>query len=432
MYHSTMKSVDAGRRVTSLDVLDKLYGGIPEGDLVNAFTLEQIELLQKAVVAASDSLSRMKPAPLPIGEIVYPGGWLGDNWRHGVFRKQLNCALLYEPRLLVHDPLSEYFFSDFSLLPEYKSLAVNGSVGVSGPRLWANHGRRVNQGDDVSAVRQDLKAIFAVLKKYEPLIREGIMVMRSQFPVLHRERHALEASVRADLGSATMLEVARAPVSLPLPRWDNLRGCHVVPAGGLLPKSETTQWSSEFYYLAKTLMFCDSAGALYAPPSLPELKLLEVKCAEYIRGRRSFAPSEAALSAVFKAIIPDMHLDPATAVKIRRSEESFNEWRRELRNVQRESVHVSEGDLPQLVEDLLGPKIEEVRKAVSGSAVLRRCAPKNLTVALISGMGALPGGVMSGALAAISSGVVGYLEEHYFRQGSDGSRPVIAALLHDS
>lgn len=254
--------------------------------------------------------------------------------------------------------------------------------------------------------------------------------MRSQFPVLHGERHALDASVRADLRSDVMIAAASRSEGVPLPRWDNLRGAQITPPGGFKKINDAAQWEPEFYYLAKTLMFSHSTGAMYAPASASELSLLQAKSAEYLKGRRSFAPSLPLIEEVFRTIAPDMQLDPATAVKVRNSEEAFDAWRRELRTLQRASAGVADDDMPQLVTDMLQPKIDEVRKAVSKSNALRSHAPKNLALALISGIGALPGGPAGAAAAAAATGVGGYLMDTFGRRQPDGSRPVIAALLH--
>lgn len=130
-------------------------------------------------------------------------------------------------------------------------------------------------------------------------------------------------------------------------------------------------------------------------------------------------------------MVPDLRLDPETAVQVRSSEEAFDAWRGELRSLQRASTGVADDDIPQLVKDVLQPKIDEVRKVVSKSGVLSRHAPKNLGLAIISGAGALPGGPFSAVAAAVTTGVGGYLMDTFGRRQLDGSKPVIAALLHE-
>lgn len=427
-----MTTPPTGQLVTSLDVLDDFFGGLPDADAAESLTAAQIDDLGTRVNAASQKLSRMKPSEEPIGDLIYPGGWLGNGWQHEVFRRELNCALLYQPRLLVHDPLAEYFFSDFGILPEVTLQGSNGIQMIHGAKLWANSGRRVNREGDINAVRADLKVIFSTLGHFEPLVRGGIVVMRSQFPVLGREWHALESSVRNDLRSDSMVEIAARQEGVPLPRWDNIRGLHASPPGGLQNPADPTRWKPEFYYLAKTLLFSGSLGARYAPASANELALLQAKSANYARGSQASAPSRPLVEEVLNQMAPDLTLDPDTAVKVRASEEAFNSWRIELRELQRASAGLSDEELPQLVIDRMQPRINEVRKAVSKSDVLRRNAPKNLALAFIAGISAIPGGPGVAAFAAATTGVGGSLMDMYGTRHLDGSKPVIAALLHQN
>lgn len=427
-----MTTPAAGELVTSLDVLDDFFGGLPDADVADSLTAAQIDDLGTRVNAASQKLSRMKPSAEPIGDLIYPGGWLGSGWQHDIFRRELNCSLLYQPRLLVHDPLAEYFSSDFNILPEVTLKGHNEFRSIHGARMWANTGRCVNREGDIAAVRSDLKGILETLRYFEKLIRTGTIVLRSQYPILSREWHALDSSVRADMRSSPMAEVAAPNKGMPLPRWDNLRGGQATPPGGLLNPADPTRWKPEYYYLAKTLMFSGSAGAHYAPASPNELALLQAKSATLSRGNQASAPRRPLVEEVLRQMAPDLTLDPDTAVKVRASEEAFNSWRIELRELQRASVGLSNEELPQLVSDRMQPRIDEVRKAVSKSDVLKRNAPKNLGLALIAGISALPGGPGVAAFAAATTGVGGSLMDMYGPRHLDGSKPVIAALLHQN
>lgn len=425
-----MVITEAGRLVTSLDVLDDLFDGLPNDETVEHMSALQIDDLGAKVNANAEKLSRIKPITSRPGDLVYPGGWLGNGWQHQIFRRELNCALLYEPRLLVHDPLAEYFFSDFSQLPEVTLKLADGSIMTHGARMWANSGRRTHRLDNIAAIREDLKAIFQLLRLFEPLIRNGTVVMRSQFPLLSREWHALDSSVRADMKTSSLVQIAEHQEGMPLPRWDNLRGLHVAPPGGLLDPADPKQWQPEFYYLAKSLMFSNSAGAQYAPSTENELALLKAKVASTQRGVRALAPSAHLIEEVLRQMIPDLHLDPATAVKVHQSEEAFDEWRRELRELQLTSKGVVDEDLPQLVSDKMQPRIGGVRKAVSKSEVLREKAPKNIALAIVSAISSFSSGPADMGVAAVATGVGGALLDMYGRNQLDGSQPVIAALLH--
>ena len=85
-----MTTPPAGELVTSLDVLDDFFGGLPDADVAESLTAAQVDDLGTRVNAAAQKLSRMKPSAEPIGDLIYPGGWLGNGWQHEVFRRELN------------------------------------------------------------------------------------------------------------------------------------------------------------------------------------------------------------------------------------------------------------------------------------------------------------------------------------------------------
>lgn len=131
-------------------------------------------------------------------------------------------------------------------------------------------------------------------------------------------------------------------------------------------------------------------------------------------------------------LVPDLTLDPSTAVKVRASEESFEEWRSALRDVQREAATLSsEDDLKQLVEDRMRPQVEAVTKSVSVSESLRATAGSTVAAAVIgAGTGPLTGATLKGSIAGASAAAVAtWITNAYRARRRDGSSAVIAALL---
>lgn len=419
--------------VSVLDVLEGFFGGVPELEAVRALTLGQVDELGELVTQSAESLALQREGPSELGELVYPGGWLARGWGQELFRVELNCALLYEPRLLIHDPLAEYYFASFNTLPKMRSIKGRaGSIVYGGPDLWANHGRRVHRGDDIDGIRADLVRIVRFLVDVEPLIRSGVVALRSQWPTIRRCQRHLMASCIADMASPKML-MAAGTASFEgglLPRWDNVRGLQVTPPGGLLNPDDPAQWEPEFFYLAKTLAVADAAGAVYAPASPDELRLLVAKTSAIPAGRRA-APSVPVLREVLSVLVPDLTLSPAAAVKIRDSEASFEDWRRSLRDIQREATTTDEADIEELVEDRLRPQVNAVTKAVGGSAALRKYAGKSIAATLITaGASAITGAPLAPSVAAGAlTGVAGWLQDAYAARRLDGSRALIATLL---
>jgi hypothetical protein len=115
-----------------------LFGAIPYEAAVRAPNNREIEELGDLVL---ESAAVTAAAPAPTGT-VYPGGWLAENWHEQLFRGDVTLALLYYPRLLVHDPVADFFFSDFGSLPAARDLRErNGRMTVSaGPAMWAQAG----------------------------------------------------------------------------------------------------------------------------------------------------------------------------------------------------------------------------------------------------------------------------------------------------
>lgn len=419
--------------VSPLDVLEGFFGGLPDESAIQGLASEQLDELGDLVQQSAAASARERVPTGAVGELVYPGGWLASGWGQELFRVELSCALLYETRLLVHDPLAEYFFSDFRTLPKMRT--IKGAVGSSiyaGPDLWANYGRRVHRGDDLEHVRHDLMRIVRFLLDVEPLLRSGVMVMRSQWPTLSRRQRHLMASAKADMADAEMLAAAfeSGPQGGDLPRWDNLRGGHVTPPGGLLDPMDPAQWQPEFFYLAKSLAVADAAGAVYTPATRDELRLLIAKTGTIDRGRRT-APTQPLLREVLSVVVPDLRLSPSAAVKIRSSEQSFEDWRIALRDLQREAATTDPADLSELVQDRIQPQVTAVTRAVSLSATLREHAGPSAAAALLGTAGNLitGAGPVPSATAAGLTGVAAWLMNAYGGRRTEGRQAVVAALL---
>ncbi len=417
-----------------LDVLDGYFSGTPDLEAVRALTLAQIDDLGELVEQSAEVLSREGAAADGARDLIYPGGWLARGWGEELFRVELNCALLYEPRVLLHDPLAEYFFSAFSTLPRMRSIkGAAGSSIYAGPDMWANHGRRVHRGDDLERIRGDLTRIVGFLLDVEPLLRSGVIVMRSQWPTIRRRQQQLMASAKADMSTPALIQAAESATSSGglLPRWDNLRGGQVTPPGGYLDPAEPALWQPEFFYLAKTLAVADAAGAMYAPATADEARLLIAKTVATATGLHA-KPGQPVLREVLSFLVPDLVLAPAAAVKIRASEEAFDSWRRMLRDIQREAAGLTDpNDLRQLVQDRVQPQVDAVQRAVGMSSALRAHGEKAVTAAVLSTAASSLTGVpfSTSAAAAGVTGVAGWLWDAYRARRADGSASVVAALL---
>src|SRR4051794_4382261 len=104
--------------ISALDVVEGFFGGTPTEQEIRALSRSQVEELgYLAQESASSSL--LEPVP---AETYYPGGFLAGHWQFADIHEHLHLSLLYYPRLLVHDPLADFFFDDFDRHPKLRSL----------------------------------------------------------------------------------------------------------------------------------------------------------------------------------------------------------------------------------------------------------------------------------------------------------------------
>src|SRR5664280_752946 len=421
-------------QITVLDVLEGFFGAVPDEAAVRALNQQQIEELGDLVV---QSAAVTAAAAAPEGT-VYPGGWLAGNWHEQLFSGHLTLALLYYPRLLVHDPLADFFFRDFGSLPPTKDLhELHGRMTVSsGPAMWARDAAYDGMRGNLDAVRSYLARVITFLVDAAPLLRSSVLITRSQWPTILHRTQPLMTSVRYDVRSAEMQAAVASAAAAgdPVPSWDTIRGLNIAPASGLRASDEPWQCQHEFFFLAKTLAVANAAGATYVPPTEPELDLLRVKVTQAGRAAVGGRQPLEMLAEVARVLLPDFQLDAHTAVAMRNSEDAFDDWQRGLRSL----AHAAEGPVQELrerVEDELVPKVRRVRQAADRSSVMRQAlkdtsATTVFSAAVAAGAAGLAGGnpVIQGGAAAVS-GVLQWAWKAYRPPSLGGSEAVLATLI---
>ena len=424
-----------GPTITPLDVLENFFGETPAEKAVLSMTRARFQDLRDRVNEFASAVA-FTPAP---ESATYCGGWLGGNWTQQILRGDLSLSLLYYPRLLVHDPLSEFFFDSWHKVPEFRPLrARDGSMSVSaGPDLWARAGSYDSFGDNIDGARKHLASLVGSLGAMAPLLRSGVVVARPQWPVILQRSHALVTSVRHDVRDDAMGWVATAAAASgdPLPSWDTLKGMDVIPTVGLASQDEPWRWQYAFFYLAKTLAFSEAAGCQYAPPSDAELKLLQTKAEQLLGGPPVAGRPTRVLREVARVLVPDMQLSIDDAVRMRDSEEAFDEWRRALRRLSVDAEADSDERLRERVEDTLTPIVNRSRRAVNGSTHLKgtlkeQAATTIITTTVGATTGALSGGnpILIGAGGA-ASGVLQWLWKALHPPTLGGVDAVVASLV---
>lgn len=270
------------REVTVLDVIEGYFGELPPPGAAHKLSRREIEELGDRIVESAEAhpaFSDHDTSP------IYAGGFLAHWWSHPTFRKELSLSLLYQPRVLVHDTLADYFglrrLDDLPELHPVRGYFASGDLVISngGPRLWAANLTYAGEKESLDRVRETIDSNIQNIITLKPLLQSGAVVARPQWPVIIGNMQALLSSSRHDVQSDVMVEFARrsASVSLGLTQWDNLRGARVTPNGGIHPSDERWSWQPEFFYLAKSLAFADAAGGIYVPGNDSDLGLLKAK-----------------------------------------------------------------------------------------------------------------------------------------------------------
>lgn len=419
--------------ITPLDVLRNFFGELPGDQALASLTIPMMEelgelLVQSAEAQASD--------PVPAGTY-YPGGWLGAGWNEPIFSTDLHLALLYYPRLLLHDPLSGYFFNRFNDLPKMRDIRVINpltraqmATTYTGPDVFAQHGVYFTQRSDPATALDWFRRLIRNVLAFAPLIDNGILILRPQWPTILTRQQSIMTSVRHDVRSDQMQSAANSNPS-GLTRWDNIRGGKV-SVNGSVPHPADAPWvnQDEFFYLAKTLAVADEAGATYVPSTDEDFALLRAKAvtsASHLKGLQQ-QPTKL-LEEVARLVVPDLTLDPKTTVRVRQDEESFDSWRRELSALARDSRDDDEETLAGRVDDMLIPRIRDIQRSIARSKPLRdNMVPDGAIIAVSAGVGFLTGGPAGAALGA-APGVAGWLFKAYLRPNLSGSDAVLARLI---
>ncbi|WP_217376144.1 hypothetical protein [Paenarthrobacter ureafaciens] len=423
--------------ITPLEVLRNFFGEIPNEQALNSLTIEGLEELGQLLVQSSDASAAEQVPPATY----YPGGWLGSGWNEPIFKSDLDLALLYYPRLLVHDPLSGYFFDRFDAIPRMKEIRiVNPSTRshiaatYAGPDMFAQHGVYFTQRDEPEHALTSFRRLVRNVVAFAPLIDSGVVILRPQWPTILTRQQAIMASVRHDVRSPAMQAAAAFDPSNTT-RWDNIRGGKVsVPGGIVHPTDAPWENQEEFFYLAKTLAVADQAGATYVPPNDADFGLVRAKAATSalkIKGLEQ-QPTKL-LEEVARITVPNLDLDTKTALQIRRDEECFDSWRRDLSALARDSRDDDAETLAGRVDDVLIPRIRDLRQSLKKSKPLRdNLIPDGASVAISAGIGfatAGPPGALVGAAVGATPGVIGWLFKAYQRPNLSSSDTVLARLI---
>lgn len=365
------------------------------------------------------------------------GGWRSAYGSEPVFREDLSDSLLYYSKLLLLDPLAD-FFDDRSSLPDPRGIRYRRRDGVynivrTGAAIWSRAGSYESLRDEPGAAANRFASIVHNLYALEEPIREGVTVLRSQWPILERRRTQLETAVRHDIGSRDLQDfISSIPTDeIGLTAWDNIQGLSLLINDPV--RASDDRWRAEpfFYYLNKMLAIADAFEAQYVPASEVDLAFLRKKVAAGVHHEH---PS-AVLREVSRVVVPSLEVPIRQAVAVRRSSEDFEDWRSALRSIQRDASADSPAELRERVEDELRPRVNKVRNDLENSS-LRDLVRTDGTDLVIDAALGLSVGIATqeplwGAAASVGSGVLQWIRKAYTRPKPSGADAVLTTLLRD-
>lgn len=414
---------------TVFDVIENHLGDRPTRAQLEALSIEELEELAGYLGELSTAQADEE---IPGGASLL-GGWLSSFWSERVLREELSDSILYYDRLLVMDPLADYF-SDRSALPQPHPIRYRRPDGgentiTAGAALW-NWGSY----EEVRSVPADAARRFAAivmnLYELEQPIRSGVLVLRNQWPVLAERAEQLATAVRHDVGSKELQTFVRGvpPTEVGLTAWDSLQG------GGITfdspARAADKPWQAEpfFYYLNKMLAVADAAGAQYIPSTALDLGLLERK----VSGALHRMHPGVMLREVSRVAVPSVEVPIREAVAMRRSSEDFEDWRSTLSAIQRNGSADTSEELAQRVEDELAPRVRAVQRGLQRSSFAASVRSQGASLVIDGAIGAATAMLTHdvwGAGAGVTSGALHWIYRAYTREKPHGADAVLSVLV---
>ena len=428
---------DSSRRdspVTVLDALENHFGDRPSEESLKKLSTADLTELRDVL----GDFWEVQADQAGADDASFLGGFYAAYDVEMQLRRELSDALLYYPKLLLLDPLANYF-DDRSSLPEMRSIRYRRPDGAfnliqGGPKLWDSSAMYMPDSDDSGEAALRFAAIVKNLYDLETPIRTGAIELRSQWPILRKRRSELETAVRHDVANSDLQAfIARIPADeTGLTVWDNLRGMQVTMDLPVHPQDEKWRNAPSFYYVNKMLAVADCYDATYVPTTEVDLELLRLKVNA---GLHSLHP-EQMLREVARVVVPSVEVPIRQAAKMREDSENFDDWRRGLRRIGRDGVNDSPEELRQRIGDELLPRVHAVQRELKGSSLgdLIRSDGTDVVLDATATLGAVTmfGEPVSGLAAVGGSGLLKWLRKAYMRKGPGGADAVLATLIRAS
>lgn len=148
-----------------------------------------------------------------------------------MLRRDLSDALLHYPRLLVIDPLADFFSDGHGLPPlwrtRYRRRDGQSDIVETGPGLWRDQDTYERLRADEGSAAERFASIVANVYSLASPIRAGIVVLRSQWPTIRETAQQLATAVRLDTRNANLQAYLDVANQSEVHIWDNIRGMQI-------------------------------------------------------------------------------------------------------------------------------------------------------------------------------------------------------------
>ncbi|TCU42792.1 hypothetical protein [Curtobacterium sp. PhB146] len=426
--------------VTILDALDNAVGQRVRDGALHRLSTSELDEIRDTLTEfwnAQPDLDGTPSDDQPRASFL--GGFLGSFWSEQLLRQELSDALLYYPRLLVLDPLAD-FFSDGRRLPplwatRYRRPDGQADTVATGPEMWLDPFRYDRIRADAAAAAKRFAAIVNNLYVLDKPIRAGIIVLRSQWPTIRATTQQLATAVRIDSRNETLQRFLDSADDSELHTWDSIRGMKLEMNLPVVRADRPTQFAPPLYYLAKTIAVAHAGAAQYVPANGASLGLLR---ARYNDSVKAFPASM--LREVSRVAVPTADTPLTEAVAIRASSDDFEAWRLKLQELHRASENDDLDTLQDRVRETLVPAIQDVKRSLSQSrfgASFRNAGSDFIvdgavgvgTAAAVSAQAELATAVAVGAAGAAGGAMLRWLLRQYGPARPTGANAVLATLI---
>ncbi|MCS5521194.1 hypothetical protein NY551_00415 [Curtobacterium flaccumfaciens pv. oortii] len=370
----------------------------------------------------------------------FVGGWMGPFFSEPMLRHDLADALLYYPKLLVLDPLAD-FFSRGEGLPKLWTVGYvrpdrEINKVASGPAMWRNHGNYESFRNDAEGAARRFASIVDNLYLLEGPIRAGVIEVRSQWPIISGRARQLETALRFDVRNAALQDYLATADASGLHVWDSITGLQVSMDLPVVRRDAPMRAAPILYYLAKTLAVADAGHAQYVPTNEASLGLLRTKYNDAVARTHPAAM----LREVARIAVPSADVALREAVAIRQSSDNFEDWRLSLQALNRATAADDSQTLRERVEETLVPKVHSVERELGSSSLGSSFRKAGADVVIDGAVGAATGAIAAGSVdpgaaallgvgGAAAAGALRWLLRQYAPAPIEGDQAVLATLI---